>query len=111
MKTGKTQKTIVRWSSTNKKVAAVSKKGVVTAKKAGVAYIRARIGQTTKKCRVTVRKGHFTLTKKKYRLPINGCARICCRIKGLKDISAGTATITARGSQDTCIPQRTACLF
>lgn len=44
----------VTWKSSNKAVAAVSKKGKVTAKSAGTATISAKSGNKTKKCKVTV---------------------------------------------------------
>lgn len=43
-----------KWSSTNKNVAAVSKKGKVSAKSAGNATIKAKVGTKTLKCKVTV---------------------------------------------------------
>lgn len=45
----------VKWSSTKKSVATVNKKGVVTAKKKGTAYIKAKVGKKTYKCKVTVK--------------------------------------------------------
>ena len=45
----------VKWSSSNKKVASVSKKGTVTAKKAGNAKITAKIGKKKLVCKVTVK--------------------------------------------------------
>lgn len=45
----------VRWSSSNKKVAAVSKKGVVKAKKKGKTVITAKIGKRKRKVRITVK--------------------------------------------------------
>ena len=44
----------VKWSSSNKKVASVNKKGKVTAKKAGKVTITAKIGKKKYKCKVTV---------------------------------------------------------
>ncbi len=44
-----------KWSSTKKSVATVNKKGVVTAKKKGTAYIKAKVGKKTYKCKVTVK--------------------------------------------------------
>ena len=45
----------VTWKSTNKKAAAVSKKGLVTAVKAGKATIKAKTGGKTYKCKVVVK--------------------------------------------------------
>ncbi len=45
----------VTWTSSNKKVAVVTKKGRVTAKKAGKATITARAGKKKYKCRLTVK--------------------------------------------------------
>lgn len=53
----------VTWSSNNKKVATVSRKGVVTGKKAGTATITAKVGKKTYKCKVTVKK-RITAAKK-----------------------------------------------
>ena len=47
-------KTKATWKSSNPKVATVSAKGKVTAKKKGTATITAKVGKTTYKCKVTV---------------------------------------------------------
>ncbi len=44
----------VKWSSSNKKVATVTSKGKVTAKKEGKATIKAKVGKKTFTCKVTV---------------------------------------------------------
>lgn len=44
----------VKWSTTNKKIATVSKSGYVTGKKAGTCYIKAKVGKKTYKCKITV---------------------------------------------------------
>lgn len=46
----------LKWSSSNKKVATVSSKGVVTAKKAGKAVITVKAGTKKASCKVTVKK-------------------------------------------------------
>lgn len=46
----------VKWSSSNKKVAAVNRKGVITAKKAGKAVITAKYGKKKYKAKITVVK-------------------------------------------------------
>ncbi len=50
---GKEKKKLT-WKSSNKKVATVSKKGVVKAKKKGTAVIRAKAGKKSASCKVTV---------------------------------------------------------
>ncbi len=49
----------VTWSSNRKSVATVSKKGKVTAKKAGIAVIKAKAGKKTLKCKVAVQTPYF----------------------------------------------------
>ena len=46
----------VKWSSSNNKVATVSKKGKVKGKKVGKAIITAKIGKKKLKCKITVKK-------------------------------------------------------
>ncbi len=52
----KNNKKKVKWSSKNKKVATVTKKGEVKGKKAGKTYIIAKVGKKKYKCRVIVKK-------------------------------------------------------
>ena len=44
----------VKWSSVDKKIAKVSKKGIVTAKKVGKTIVKAKVGKKTLKCKVNV---------------------------------------------------------
>lgn len=46
----------IKWTSSNKKIASVNKKGVVTAKKAGKAKITAKAGTKKYVCTITVKK-------------------------------------------------------
>ena len=46
----------VKWSSSNKKIATVNKKGLVTAKSAGNAIITAKVGKKKLKCKITVKQ-------------------------------------------------------
>lgn len=46
----------VKWSSTKKKIATVSKKGKVTAKKTGTAKIHAKVGKKVLVCKIVVKK-------------------------------------------------------
>lgn len=52
----KNTKKKAKWSTSNKKVATVNKKGKVTGKKAGKATITAKVGKQKYKCKVTVKK-------------------------------------------------------
>lgn len=45
----------VKWSSSKKKIATVSKSGVVKAKKTGTTYITAKVGKQKIKCKVVVK--------------------------------------------------------
>ena len=49
----------VRWSSSNKSVASVSKKGVVTGRTIGTAKITGKVGKKKYTCTVTVRENAF----------------------------------------------------
>lgn len=55
----------VKWSSSNKKVATVTKKGKVKAKKKGTAKIVAKVGKKKYTCKVTVGKVSKKRTSKK----------------------------------------------
>ena len=52
----KNNKKTVKWSTSNKKVAIVTKKGKVTGKKAGKATITAKVGKKKYKCKVIVKQ-------------------------------------------------------
>ena len=52
----KNNKAKVKWSSSNKKIATVSKKGKVKGKRAGKATITAKVGKKKYKCKITVKK-------------------------------------------------------
>ncbi len=54
----------VKWKSTNKKVATVSKKGKVKGKKKGKCYIIARRGKRVGKCKITVTRNIYVPNKK-----------------------------------------------
>lgn len=52
----KNNKKAVKWTTSNKKIATVSKKGKVKGKKAGKVTITAKVGKKKYKCKVTVKK-------------------------------------------------------
>ncbi len=58
LKVNGTKKT-VKWSSSNKKVATVSQKGLVKGIAKGKATISAKVGNKTYKCRITVKANEF----------------------------------------------------
>ena len=53
-----------QWSSSNKKIVSVTKKGVVKGLRKGTATITAKIGKKTYKCKVTVESPKLSSTKK-----------------------------------------------
>ena len=103
----------IKWSSTNKKVATVTSKGKVTAKKMGTATVRAKVGKRTYTCKVkvnprisaskkTVAAGKsFTLKlagasgKVKWSSSDTKVAAVSSKGK-VTAKAAGTATVTAR---------------
>lgn len=66
----KNNKATVTWFSKNKKIATVSTKGKVTAKKTGKTTIIAKIGKTKLICNVTVKNPTIHLNKKTLLLTI-----------------------------------------
>jgi uncharacterized protein YjdB/uncharacterized protein YfaP (DUF2135 family) len=89
----------VKWSSSNKKVATVSKKGVVTAKKKGKATITAKVGKKKYKCQVTVSNPSISNTS----LSLNAGATAKLTVKNAvgtvtwSSSNTGIATVTAAG--------------
>ncbi len=69
----------ISWSSSKKSVASVSRNGKVTGRKKGKAVITAKIGRTTKKCRVTVEEPKLNAkslsmdTNQTKQLKLSGC--------------------------------------
>ncbi len=81
----------VKWSSSDKKVATVSKKGKLTGKKKGSAVITARVGNKKLKCRVVVRNARKKVTKVTLnrssitlKLKKNKTARLKATVKGAR---------------------------
>lgn len=108
-----------KWSTSNKNIAEVSAKGIVTAKKSGKAVISAKAAGKTYKCTVTVKKAslsHSRLTmtvgetktlklkgtKEKVRWTTSGKKTASVSAKGVvKAKKAGRAVITATAGQKT----------
>ena len=61
----------VKWASSNKAVATVSKKGLVKGKKAGKATITATVGKKTYKCKVTVKNSVLSADRTEVTLEVN----------------------------------------
>ena len=109
---GTTEKVV--WSSSNEKVATVTQKGKVTAKKAGTTTIKAKVGKKSYKCKVTVKNPYISDKK----LVLNKDEKYTLKLIGTSIVSAtssdewvaevdkkgkviangtGTATITLTG--------------
>lgn len=113
LKVSGTKKT-PQWSSSNKKIVSVTKKGVVKGLKKGTATITAKIGKKTYKCKVTVEAPKLSSTKKtvtagtSFALKLNGTKRTVkwytsnkkiatVSSKGVvKTLKAGSVKITAK---------------
>ncbi|RGD75581.1 Ig-like domain-containing protein [Anaerofustis stercorihominis] len=88
-----------KWSTSKKSVAVVNKKGKVTAKKKGAAYIYAKIGKKKLKCKVNVEAPKLNATKRtmnlasKYTLKLSGTKRKV----SFKSSKTFVATVTSKG--------------
>ena len=74
----------VKWSTSNKKVATVSSKGIVTGKKSGKAVITATVGKRKLKCTVIVQPSMAVSTKS---ISVNKTGRIAVTVNGSATIS------------------------
>ncbi len=104
----------VKWSTSKRKVATVTKKGVVKGVRKGTATITAKVGKKTYKCKVTVEAPKLSATKKtvtagtSFALKLNGTKRTVKWYTGnkkvatvnqkgvVKTLKAGTVKITAK---------------
>lgn len=98
LKVSGTKKT-PQWSSSNKKIVSVTKKGVVKGLKKGTATITAKIGKKKYKCKVTVEAPKLSSTKKtvtagtSFALKLNGTKRTVKWYTSNKKI----ATVSSKG--------------
>lgn len=88
----------VKWSTSNKKNATVSKKGLVKGKKAGKATITAKVGKKTYKCKVTVKAG-MNVTKKNVKVGSTFTLKVLGNSKKVKWSTSkkSVATVSAKG--------------
>lgn len=80
----------VKWSSDNESVAAVKADGAsakITGKKTGSATISAKVGSTTLKCKVTVKKSFITPSEEKVTISKGKSKTITLKVSGSKDIA------------------------
>lgn len=88
----------IKWRSSKKQIAAVSSKGIVTAKKAGKTWIIATIGKKSYRCRVTVKNPYLDATDitlvagRSRKLVLTGASIRSCRSD-----NTAAATVTDRG--------------
>lgn len=75
----------ITWKSSKKSVVTVSKKGKITGKRAGKAYITAKCRNGKKKCRVTVKKGTFRLNYKSVTTNLSKSFVLRGKFQGIKD--------------------------
>lgn len=98
LKVSGTKKT-PQWSSSNKKIVSVTKKGVVKGLKKGTATVTAKIGKKKYKCKVTVEAPKLSSTKKtvtagtSFALKLNGTKRTVKWYTSNKKI----ATVSSKG--------------
>lgn len=84
----------VKWSSDNESVATVKADGAsakITGKKTGSATISAKVGSTTLKCRVTVKKSFITPSAEKVTVSKGQSKTITLKVSGSKDIAVSNS--------------------
>lgn len=92
----------VTFKSSNKKVATVNSKGVITGKKAGKAVITVKVGKYTKKLTVKVKKPSFKLVKSSVKLKKGKKATIRVKAAPVSKVTYKTsnkkvATVNSKG--------------
>lgn len=84
----------VKWSSDNESVAAVKADGAsakITGKKTGSATISAKVGSTTLKCKVTVKKSFITPSAEKLTVSKGKSKTVTIKVSGSKDITVSNS--------------------
>lgn len=93
----------VKWSSSKKKIATVTKKGVVKAKKKGTAKIVAKIGKKKYTCKVVVK------AKKKAKVTSKpkAVAKVTAKPKATAKVTANPGTLPSKNPQVSDNPSQT----
>lgn len=81
----------ITWSSDNESVAAVSKKGKVTAKKIGTATVSASFGKSVLKCKVTVKAGSISTNGNDLSVEVGKTASISVKAVGIHDLAVSSS--------------------
>lgn len=84
----------VKWSSSDESVAAVKADGAsakVTGKKTGSATISAKVGSTTLKCKVTVKKSFIAPSAEKVTVSKGKSKTVTLKVSGSKDIAVSSS--------------------
>lgn len=105
-------KETVKWSTSNKKVATVDRKGKVTAKGKGTCTITAACGSLKAKCRVTVKVPTITLSQKKITLCAGSFLKLIASVDGASQTvtwkSSKTKVVSVKNGQITANNEGTA---
>lgn len=84
----------VKWSSDDESVASVKASGAsakITGKKTGSATISAKVGGTTLKCRVTVKKSFITPSAERVAVGAGQSKTVTLKVTGSKDIAVSSS--------------------
>ena len=84
----------VKWSSDDESVATIKADGAsakITGKKTGSATISAKVGSTTLKCKVTVKKSFITPSAEKVTISKGKSKTITLKVSGSKDIAVSNS--------------------
>ncbi|MGN0553370.1 MAG: Ig-like domain-containing protein [Oscillospiraceae bacterium] len=81
----------VKWSSDDKTIATVSSKGKVTGKKLGSTTVRATVGDSVLKCKVTVKAGSIATNGNKFSVDKGKTVDVSVNAIGTHDLAVSTA--------------------
>lgn len=100
----------IKWSTSAKSVAAVSKSGVISCRKTGRAVIKAKAGKKTSSCRITVKNASVKFPKSTYSARVGRKTKIkakCAKSVSYKSSNSSVAPISPGG---TIAPKKTGCV-